>query len=198
MNVVFDLGGVVFSWRPDQITKSVFEDKEIQERVRSEIFAHQDWLDLDKGILDRDEAIERGAMRTKLPRSKISELMQQIPLSLTPIRHTVRLIHSVKRKGNKAFVLSNMHLASIQHIEHKYSFWDIFDGIVISCRIHMVKPDAEIYEYLLNKYGLVAEESTFIDDTEINLSAATKLGIKPIRFENPYQCERELKTRGCI
>ncbi|MFA9407167.1 MAG: hypothetical protein ACERKX_15260, partial [Anaerolineales bacterium] len=112
LNVVFDLGGVVFSWRPDQITKSVFEDKETQERVMSEIFAHQEWLDLDKGILNRDEAIERGAMRTKLPRSKISELMQQIPLSLTPIRDTVRLIHSVKRNGHKVFVLSNMHLES--------------------------------------------------------------------------------------
>ena len=198
MNVVFDLGGVVFSWQPDQIIKNVFEDKETQEKVKSEIFSHPEWLDLDKGILDRDEAIERSAIRTKLPRSKISELWQQIPLSLTPDGDTVRLIHSVKRYGNKVFVLSNIHLASIEYIEQEYSFWDIFDGIVISCRIQMVKPDAEIYEYLLNKYGLVASETIFIDDTEINLTAATRLGIKPIRFENPNQCECELKKIGCI
>ena len=198
MNVVFDLGGVVFTWQPDLIIKSVFEDHETQEKVRSEIFAHPDWVELDRGILDRGEAIERGAIRTELSRSKISELMHQIPRSLTPIMDTVRLIHSVKRSGNKVFVLSNMHLASIEHIEQEYSFWDIFDGIVVSCRIHMVKPEEEIYEYLLNKYGLIVNETIFIDDTDINLNAASRFGIKLIKFENPYQCECELKTIGCI
>lgn len=198
MNVVFDLGGVVFTWQPDLIIKSVFEDHETQEKVRSEIFAHPDWVELDRGILDRGEAIERGAIRTELSRSKISELMYQIPRSLTPIMDTVRLIHSVKRSGNKVFVLSNMHLASIEHIEQEYSFWDIFDGIVVSCRIHMVKPEEEIYEYLLNKYGLIVNETIFIDDTDINLNAASRFGIKLIKFEDPYQCECELKTIGCI
>ena len=198
MNVAFDLGGVVFTWQPDQIIKSVFEDRETQKKVRSEIFAHPDWVELDRGILDRGEAIERGAMRTGLSRSEISELMRQIPRSLTPIMDTVRLIHSIKRSGNKVFVLSNMHLASIEYIEQKYSFWDIFDGIVISCRIHMVKPEAEIYEYLLNKYGLIANETIFIDDVDINLDVASRLGIKPIKFEDPYQCECEMKTIGCI
>ena len=60
MNVVFDLGGVVFTWQPDQIIKSVFEDRETQEKVRLEMFAHPDWVELDRGILDRGEAIERG------------------------------------------------------------------------------------------------------------------------------------------
>lgn len=198
MNVAFDLGGVVFTWQPDQIIKSVFEDRETQKKVRSEIFAHPDWVELDRGILDRGEAIERGAMRTGLSRSEISELMRQIPRSLTPIMDTVRLIHSIKRSGNKVFVLSNMHLASIEYIEQKYSFWDIFDGIVISCRIHMVKPEAEIYEYLLNKYGLIANETIFIDDVDINLDVASRLGIKPIKFKDPYQCECEMKTIGCI
>ncbi len=198
MNVVFDLGGVVFTWQPDQIIKSVFEDRETQEKVRSEIFVHPDWVELDRGILDRGEAIERGAIRTELSRSKISELMHQIPRSLTPIMDTVRLIHSVKRSGNKVFVLSNMHFASIEHIEQEYSFWDIFDGIVVSCRIHMVKPEEEIYEYLLNKYGLIVNETIFIDDTDINLNAASRFGIKLIKFEDLYQCECELKTIGCI
>jgi putative hydrolase of the HAD superfamily len=198
MNVVFDLGGVVFTWQPNQIIKSVFENHETQEKVRSEIFSHPDWVELDRGVLDRDDAIERGAMRTGLSRSELSELMLQIPHSLKPIMDTVRLVHSIKRSGNKVFVLSNMHLASIEHIEHEYSFWDIFDGIVISCRVHMVKPEAEIYEYLLNQYGLIADETIFIDDTDINLNAASMFGIKPIKFEDPYQCERKLKTIGCI
>jgi putative hydrolase of the HAD superfamily len=198
LNVVFDLGGVVFWWKPDQIIEGVFKGKDTQDRVKEELFTHPDWVDLDKGILDRADAIERAAKRTKLPRSEISDLMQQLYLSLTPIEDTVALIRAVKRNGNRVFALSNMHLAPLDHLEQTYSFWDIFDGMVISCRIHMVKPDAEIYQYLLNKYGLAAEETVFIDDTEINLTAASKLGIKTIRFENPVQCEYELKNIGCI
>jgi putative hydrolase of the HAD superfamily len=62
----------------------------------------------------------------------------------------------------------------------------------------MVKPEAKIYEYLLTKYELDARETIFIDDTEINLIAAKRQGIKPVLFENPQQCEIELRRIGCI
>ena len=198
MNIVFDLGGVVFTWEPEKLIKSVFEDNEAQENVKSKIFAHPDWVQLDRGTLSRDEAVERGAMRTGLPISKIGELMLKIPGSLLPIKETISLIHSVKRSGNKVFVLSNMHSAVIKHIEKEYSFWDIFDGIIISCRIHLVKPEAAIYQYLMNEYGLTANETIFIDDTDINLDAASKLGISTIKFQNAKQCEDELIKFGCI
>jgi putative hydrolase of the HAD superfamily len=198
LNIVFDLGGVVVLWQPDQIIRATFEDKRTREKVKLEIFEHPDWLDLDRGVLDTSEAIERAAVRTKLPDAMIRELFHQIPPSLTPVFETINLIRSVKRNGHKVFALSNIHLASIEYIERMYSFLDLFDGIVISSRIQKVKPDAEIFEYLLNKYGLVAEETIFIDDTEANLMGAVKLGIQPIRFETPDQCEEELKRMGCI
>ncbi len=198
LNVVFDLGGVVFTWQPDRIIENLFEDPEIQKKIKSEIFAHSDWVELDRGSLDVDEAIKRGAKRTGLSRSKISELMSQVPTALNPIEETIELIHSIKRNGNKLFVLSNMHFASIEHIEKEYSFWDVFEGMVVSCRIRMVKPDAEIYEYLLNRHKLVPNETVFIDDTDINLMAASNFHIKTIKFENPNQCKTELKALGCI
>jgi putative hydrolase of the HAD superfamily len=198
LNVVFDLGGVVISWKPDQIIGKVFKDNEIQERVKTEVISHPDWEDYDRGILDLDELINRANKRTKLPRYKILQLMQQIPPSLIPDEDTLRLINSVKNSGNKVYVLSNIPLVSLEYLEREYSFWDLFDGIVVSCRIQMIKPEAQIYEYLLRKFRLNAEETIFIDDMEINLIAAEKLGITPILFENPHQCEYELKKMGCI
>ena len=198
MNVVFDLGGVVFTWRPRHIIEHVFKNPEIHEKIRTEIFAHPDWEKLDRGVLDNEEAIERGSMRTGLSRSEISRLMRYIPLSLTPIKDTVKLIHSVKRSGNQVFALSNMHLSSIEHIERKYSFWDLFDGVVISCRVRMVKPEEEIFKYLLDMYGLRVDETVFIDDTELNVNTALRLGFGAIKFDNPSQCEYELRLIGCI
>ena len=198
MNVVFDLGGVVFTWRPNKIIEHVFKDPAIHEKIRTEIFAHPDWESLDRGVLDNEEAIERGAIRTGLSRSKIGELIRYIPHSLTPIEDTVRLIHSVKRGGNKIFVLSNMHRSSIEHIEREYSFWDVFDGVVISCRVRMVKPEEEIFKYLLDEYGLIADKTVFIDDTELNVDTASRLGFSAIKFDNPSQCEYELRSIGCL
>ena len=74
MNVVFDLGGVVFTWRPNRIIEHVFKDPTIHEKIRTEIFAHPDWERLDRGVLENEEAIERGARRTGLSMAKIGEL----------------------------------------------------------------------------------------------------------------------------
>jgi len=198
LNIVFDLAGVVFTWDPKKLIASVFEDRISQEKVMSEIYGHKDWVELDRGTIEINDAIKRSSKRTNLPISKINELMQKIPNELKPIDETINLIKIVKQKGNKLFVLSNMHKAAIEFIEENNSFWNLFDGMVISCRVQMVKPEVEIYEYLLNEYKLKAEETIFIDDTEINLDAAGKLGIQTIKFKNASQCEYELEALKCI
>ena len=125
--------------------------------------------------------------------------MHQLPHLLAPIPDTIALIQRMKQTtARHLFVLSNMHVASIQYIEHAYPVWDLFDGIVISCYIQMVKPELAIYHYLLNQYGLYPAETIFIDDTTANLDAALQVGMQTVRFENPKQCERALEGMGCI
>jgi putative hydrolase of the HAD superfamily len=198
MNVVFDLGGVLLTWKPHQIIKRIFKDREVQKTVMDEIFCHPDWVELDKGTLDRNKAIERAAIRTGLHASEIRKLMQLVPYSLIPVPETLELIRSVKKNGNRVFVLSNMHIESIDYIEQKYPFWDVFDGMVISSRIQMVKPELEIYQHLLEKFDLVIDNTIFIDDITENLEAASEVGMRIIKFENTSQCEAELKALGCI
>lgn len=189
MNIVFDLGGVVFNWQPDKIIESVFSDARVRKVVKNEIFGHSDWAELDRGTLNLEQAIDRGALRSRLPRSDISKLMKAVPRFLTPIHESVDLLHAIKTTtNNKLFVLSNMHFASIDHLEKEYSIWELFDGMVISCRVQKVKPDIDIFQYLLGNYGLLAKETVFIDDTDVNLVAATSLGINTVKFENAAQC----------
>ena len=198
MNIVFDLGGVVFNWQPDKLIGSVFDDSATQRLVKKEIFEHPDWVELDRGTLDVERAIDRGALRTKLPRSEISKLMSEVPRSLTPIHDSMDLLRSMRDTDNKFFVLSNMQFPSIEHLERESSIWSMFDGIVISCRIRKVKPDIEIYQYLLNEHQLVADETVFIDDTDVNLVAAATLGIKTIKFVSASQCRQDLVELKCI
>ena len=198
MNIAFDLGGVVLTWKPDEIIATVFDDPETQAAVRAGVFEHGDWLELDRGTLDRDQAILRATARTGLPRSMISELMMQVPKGPVPVPETLDLVYRVKEHGHRLFCLSNMHAASMARLERVYDFWDVFEGLVISCRLHLIKPESEIYEYLLRQYDLKAEETVFIDDMQANVDAAASLGIHPIRFENADQCADRLKDLGCL
>jgi putative hydrolase of the HAD superfamily len=198
LNIVFDLGGVIFNWQPEVIIQSVFEDSETQELVRVEIFEHSDWVDLDRGTITLGKAIDRGATRTGLPRQDVERLLNEVPRFLTPVEETIELIRAIRDTNNRLFVLSNMHLASITYLEKKHRIWDMFDGIVISSRIRMVKPEIEIYEHLLTAHQLIASETIFIDDMSENLAAASSIGIQTIKFVGPSQCRQTLVDIGCI
>ena len=60
----------------------------------------------------------------------------------------------------------------------------MFDGGVASCEVHVNKPDPCIYQALLDKYGLKASESVFIDDRQDNVQAAFELGFVGIRMKD--------------
>lgn len=192
MNIVFDLGGVVFNWQPDKLIRHVFESSKTQSLVKTEILEHPDWLALDRGTLPFQDAVVRGAGRTGLPDSDIERLLNEVPRSLTPIHETIALIRSMAGSDHQLFVLSNMHVASIAYLEKEHDIWEMFDGTVISCRIKMIKPEIEIYEYLLHQYQLDAAETVFIDDMSENLEAARSVGIQTIQFRSPAQCRRDL------
>lgn len=197
MNIVFDLGGVVFDWQPDKIISSLFDDEKVKQLVKKQIFQHPDWLELDRGTLATELAIQRGVDRTQLSYEKISQLFNAVPRSLTPLKETVELLYSLEKTPNKLFILSNMHYASMDYLEQNNSFWHLFDGKVFSCQIHKIKPEPEIYQHLLNEYKLEASKTIFIDDMPENLQAASKFSIKTVLFINAAQCREELiKYKG--
>ena len=54
----------------------------------------------------------------------------------------------------------------------------------------------EIYQLLIERYGLVPEECVFLDDTLPNLVAAEKFGIHTIHFKNQVQAIEALRKLG--
>jgi len=69
-------------------------------------------------------------------------------------------------------------------------FLTLTDGDIFSYSVRQVKPDVEIYETLLKKYQLTADECVFIDDRMENIEGAEKAGIHGICFETIGQGER--------
>lgn len=199
MNIVFDLGGVVFNWQPDLVVKNAFDNPKMQELVRWEVIDHPDWLELDRGTLDLEVAITNAAKRTGISESTLSEFFEYVVPTLTPIQETIDLIHELAALAkHDLFVLSNMHKTSIHYLESNYDFWNVFRARTISCRIGMVKPEPEIFRHLLESNELVPQDTVFIDDMIANTQAAEALGIRTIHFRDTSKCRNELADMGCL
>jgi putative hydrolase of the HAD superfamily len=198
LNLVFDLGGVVVRWDPDAIIAGVLSDPSARSQIKADVFSHPDWLELDRGTLDPEQVIARAAQRTAVAVDDIRRLVHAVPASLTVFPDTVDLLYRLKRAGYPLYCLSNMGLASIEYLESQHSFWEVFDGRVISCRLQLCKPEPAIYEHLLRTFALDPAHTLFIDDVQKNLDAAAKRGIQTLRFENAAQCERDLRALGVL
>ena len=186
------------TWEPDRFIAKRFSDLAVRAIVRREIIGHADWLELDRETLATQTAIARAAQRTRLAENEVAEFLRQVPTELIAISETVDLLYRLKKFGHALFCLSNMQFASIEYLEKTYTFWEVFTGKAISYRLNLCKPEPAIYAHLLGTYGLQGTHTVFIDDVEVNLAAGAKFGMHTIKFENPAQCELELRALGCI
>ena len=80
----------------------------------------------------------------------------------------------------------------------RYPFLEWFEGIVISGEIRMVKPDARVFGYLLDRYGLNPRTTVFIDDSKANVRAAKAIGMIGIKFDDPGALRRSLAGFGLL
>lgn len=95
----------------------------------------------------------------------------------------------------KVALITNVAKIHVDMIREK-GFYDYFDVAVISCDIGIAKPDPKIYEILLEKIGLPAEECVFIDDRESDIKQAKEMGFKSVLFKDAEQLENDLKKLG--
>ncbi len=69
------------------------------------------------------------------------------------------------------------------------------DGGILSYQDQLIKPSPEIYRLFLKRYGLKAEECVFIDDTQVNITAALAEGMEGILFVTLEQTKQELQKK---
>jgi putative hydrolase of the HAD superfamily len=194
--IVFDLGRVVVEWRPDRLIEYLNADEALRARIRRDVFEHDDWLALDRGTLEHADAVQRFATRTGLPERTLGAMMDLVAPSLTPKPDTLALMRALHGAGHPLYYLSNMARKSIEHLESTQDYWNLFSGGVASCRERLLKPEPAIFECLLARYGLRAQETIFIDDMQANVDAAAALGMTAIRFTDAVTCERALRAMG--
>jgi putative hydrolase of the HAD superfamily len=193
-NVIFDFGGVLVNWRPQEIIESFYAEAQLREALRVHVFQHEDWLDMDRGTLDEASVVRRSAARMGRPERELEALFAHVRAALTPIEPTVALLKELRqREGLRLYGLSNMAQTIFAYLDGRHDFFKLFDGIVVSAAVKLLKPEREIYEHLRQRFALDFAESVFIDDLERNVEAARCVGLPAIRFETAEQVRRELE-----
>ena len=181
-HVVFDMGGVLFRWDPLAMARRVCADEEDARLLARAVFGSTEWAWQDAGAVDEQTVI--WTSKTRVPHrlfSSVEKLVLHWHDHRVAIPGMSELIHDLKDAGFGVYLLSNAG-ESFARYEGQLPARECFDGMVVSYREHVVKPDARIYEALLKRYELDAGECLFIDDTQANVLGARRVGMRALRF----------------
>lgn len=189
-NVIFDMGNVLFRYNPEIPLNEFTEDEEGKNYIRNELFRGPEWIERDRGVITVEEQIE--SVKKRIPEKYYESLKRcayEWTICMKPIEGSREFFDEVRNKGYKVYLLSNACDNIFTYFE-RFAPIEMFDGMLVSYQIKKIKPEHEIYVYLLNKYGLAADECIFIDDLESNTQAAKDVGMKAVTFTGDWDIVR--------
>ena len=189
-NVIFDLGGVLFRRDPKKCTPDFIDFFAFVRFPKMPLF----WEEYDRGTYSLDEVIDLLCKEKGVSREQCVEYVRLAIDKQEEIAPTEALIRDLKSAGYRLYVLSNMSREFIDFLRTR-PIYACFDGEVISCEEHVVKPEPRIYQILKERYNLQGGESLFIDDRRENIEAAEREGICGRWFDrdNPEAACEELR-----
>lgn len=190
--VIFDIGNVLtdFAW------KEMYKEKglggETFDRVAKATVQSPYWCELDRGIMTFSEVMDKFVNLDSEMEDEIRRVLADMHGIVTGRSYAVPWVCSLKKQGLKVYVLSNFSEKIWKECIDALEFFEFTDGGIISYKEHLIKPDQAVYQLLLERYGLCADECVFIDDLEENVKAARLCGINGIVFKNYEQAKKEL------
>ncbi len=189
-SVIFDLGGVLFARDPSHVTGELMKFFSfIGDRKMPEF-----WEEYDRGAVTLEQTMQHLCALRGCSREVCEEFIEQSIRLQGVVAPTGELVKELKARGYKLYVLSNMAREYIAELRQR-EIYSYFDGDVVSCEEHTVKPEQPIYEILLERYNLNPAESIFIDDRIDNLVTAERVGLRVYHFElaRAQECCNELR-----
>ena len=195
-NIVFDLGNVLISFRPSEYLEKNNYPPAIRNVILRDIFGSREWLLIDNGNITTEDAIDIISRNSSLKREEIASVFKKRTDIMFPLESNVRLLPELKKRGFKLYYLSNFPSDIFDEIKDSNPFFRNFDGGLISAEVKHSKPDIRFYRILFEKYGIVPEESLYIDDNESNVLAAKSLGMQVIHLSETESLKEKLSKSG--
>jgi putative hydrolase of the HAD superfamily len=189
--VFFDFGGVImrtefqaprqhlaerFNMDYDDIDKMVFGSESARRASLGEITEEAHWAEVLK--------------RLKHPASETKSFTDEFFGGDVIDRQLIETIRSLRGKVHTGLI-SNAW-SGLREFLAREKIIDIFDTVIISAEVGVVKPSARIYEVALEQAKVRADEAVFVDDVAANIEGCEKVGMKGILFKDPQEVLTQL------
>lgn len=196
-NIIFDMGQVLMSFEPKGYVDSVAKSPEAAEAILRELFGGPEWPMLDAGAITDEETVARVQKRIPEYAEDVAAVMENWHVLMKPMPGMENIVKHLKGKEYKLYLLSNASMRFYKYYKN-VSIFQYFDGIVISAKEKLVKPDKKIYIRLLNRYNLNAGECLFIDDLQANIEGAESVGINGHQFQGRDELSDFLREKELL
>ena len=191
--VVFDIGNVLIRFAPDDFIQKLFPgDERLQQHMMKNVYQGPYWLCFDRGTMNYEQAAKRLAQECGESEELYLHALYGWFQLKTPLEEGFRAAQRCKRAGKKLYLLSNYPQQGFEfvHKQYEHLFDPLFDGGIISCYEHVIKPDREIYDLLCSRYGIDPARAVFIDDTLKNVEGAMKTGMHGFHMHESGMMDR--------
>jgi putative hydrolase of the HAD superfamily len=177
-NIIFDFGDIFINLDKVGAMTTALELFDIPE-LTSEMLETN--MLYEKGLITTEEFLKfYTTTLPHIPKNYIIDAWNCILLDFP--KHRLEFIKKTQTQY-RCFLLSNTNEMHIDWIKNDWGmtlyneFKNCFEAFYLSHEMNMRKPDANIYEYVLQQHQLNASETLFIDDTKENTDTTTGLGI---------------------
>ena len=188
-NIVLDVGGVIFDDSKQNIQKLLNKNCD-------NIYKIAYGSGFKKCLLGEISVQEHiNSLKDEKDFNDISYILKKENLikSYPLIKNNFEYIKDLRKRGYKLFLLTNITEDSYNYINELININDKFDGGIYSYQEHLIKPDYDIYNLLINRFNLNKDETIFFDDKEKNVKAANEVGIKSYVFTSINDIESNLE-----
>jgi len=195
-NIIFDIGNVLtdFRWR-DFLRDKGFDDAMIG-RIAKASVENSLWKEFDRGELAGEELMQAFIDADPEIEEELHKAYDNIHGMVTIRDYAIPWVQELKAKGYKVWYLSNFSEKTEIECADSIAFIPDMDGGILSWKDKLIKPDPKIYQLMLERFELTADECVFIDDLPENVQGAVNEGIHGIVFESREQVVEELKKLG--
>jgi 2-haloacid dehalogenase len=194
--VVFDVGNVLLRWNPRNLYRKIFKSAEQMEWFLSHVCdgawnEGQDrgraWAD---AVKERIEIFPRWAAEIRAYDERWMETLDGV------IEENVSILRTLKQASVPIYAITNFSKEKFSEVRMQHTFFDLFDGIVVSGEEQLIKPDPRVFRLFLDRYRISAAECLFIDDSRVNVAAAKELGMRVILYQEGLDLAAALDRHG--
>lgn len=200
-DVIFDFCGVLLDWQTRACLEGHF-DPALVDRICADddpcgFFRYEDRMDAGEDLKDilPDIRREQGEELAGIFEYYIAHYDDALPRVMPGMDALVRDLRSA---GYGVWGLTNWSHETIRLAFEKFPLLGELNDTVVSGIEKMHKPNADIFELALTRFGLKPGSCVFIDDTAKNVAGAEAVGIHGIHFQDSAQVRADLTALGIV